>query len=105
MTALDGQIAQKLRRSGKEVLLVINKADFDDERIDLAEAYRLGLGDPCRVSAEHGRGETELRAAIAERIDPPPEPAEGDDKTADDPLCVCFIGRPNVGKSSLGNRL
>lgn len=104
LTALDDRIAQMLRKSKKDVLLVINKADFDDDRIDLAEAYRLGLGEPVRVSAEHGRGESELRAEILERLGPPPAVDE-ENKTAEDPLCVCFIGRPNVGKSSLGNRL
>lgn len=106
LTALDTKIAQMLRRSKKEVLLVVNKADFDDEKIDLAEVYRLGLGEPMRVSAEHGRGETELREKIVERLGPAPAVAvEDEEKTAEDPLCVCFIGRPNVGKSSLGNRL
>lgn len=104
VTALDDRIAQMLRRSKKEVLLVINKADFGDEKIDLAEVYRLGLGEPLRVSAEHGRGESELREAILERLGPAPFEEE-DAKTSEDPLCVCFIGRPNVGKSSLGNRL
>jgi GTPase len=104
INALDDRIAQMLRRSSKEVLLVINKADFDDEKIDLSDVYSMGLGEPLRVSAEHGRGEGELRAAILERLGPAPgESAEN--KTAADPLCVCFIGRPNVGKSSLGNRL
>jgi GTPase len=104
ITSLDTRIAQRLRTSKKNVLLVINKADFDDEKIELAEAYRLGLGEPCRVSAEHGRGESELRAEILRRLGPVPE-GEGATKTADDPLCMCFIGRPNVGKSSLANRL
>jgi GTP-binding protein len=57
LTALDEKIAAMLRRSKKKVRLVINKADFDDEKVELAEAYRLGLGEPLRVSAEHGRGE------------------------------------------------
>ncbi|MGY8720228.1 MAG: ribosome biogenesis GTPase Der, partial [Verrucomicrobiia bacterium] len=104
INSLDTRIAQMLRRSKKDVLLVVNKADFDDEKVDLAEVYRLGLGEPARVSAEHGRGEGELREEIIKRLGPAPF-AEEDLKTADDPLCVCFIGRPNVGKSSLGNRL
>jgi GTP-binding protein len=106
ITALDDRIGRMLRRSRKPVLLVINKADFDDERVDLAEAYNLGLGEPLRVSAEHGRGERELRAAILDILGAPPESDDDEGgKTAADPLCVCFIGRPNVGKSSLGNRL
>lgn len=104
LSALDERIAQMLRKSNKKVRLVVNKADFDDEKIALDEAYRLGLGEPLRVSAEHGRGESELRAAILEELGPVPV-AETATKTANDPLCVCFIGRPNVGKSSLSNRL
>jgi len=105
INALDDKIARMLRRSGKEILLVINKADFDDDKIDLAEAYRLGLGEPLRVSAEHGRGEADLREAVLERLGPAPVDDSDETKSAEDPLCVCFIGRPNVGKSSLGNRL
>ncbi|MEO5959558.1 MAG: GTP-binding protein, partial [Opitutaceae bacterium] len=61
---------------------------------------------PLRVSAEHGRGESELREAILEALGPAPVQAESTGiKTASDPLCICFIGRPNVGKSSLSNRL
>ena len=129
-TALDAQIASRLRRSKKAVLLVVNKADFSDDKIDLGEAYRLGLGEPFRVSAEHGRGEAELRTAILEKLGPAPTPEPAPDASSDDPsergfddedaaeraslpgtrdpgqpLCVCFIGRPNVGKSSLSNRL
>lgn len=109
VTALDHKIAEMLRKSRKPVRLVINKADFSDDKIELADAYRLGLGEPLRVSAEHGRGEDELRAAILEAFGPAENAAgassEGAAKTANDPLCVCFIGRPNVGKSSLSNRL
>ncbi len=140
-TALDAQIANRLRRGKKNVLLVVNKADFGDDKIDLGEAYRLGLGEPLRVSAEHGRGEGDLRDAIIGKLGPVPVPAAADAASAsaapseqsaeitdeaaletdpdgnplpaalpgrrnpDEPLCVCFIGRPNVGKSSLSNRL
>jgi GTP-binding protein len=103
LTALDEKIAAMLRRCKKPVRLVINKADFDDEKIDLAEAYRLGLGEPLRVSAEHGRGEGELRDAILAVLGPVADLDRGRDEAA--ALGVCFIGRPNVGKSSLSNRL
>jgi GTPase len=104
LSALDERIATRLRRSGKKVLLVVNKADFSDEKIALDEVYALGLGEPLRVSAEHGRGEADLREAILGALGPV-EVDEGAAKSAKDPLCICFIGRPNVGKSSLSNRL
>ncbi len=103
LTSLDEKIAAMLRRSKRPVRLVINKADFDDDKIQLAEAYRLGLGEPLRVSAEHGRGESELRDAILAVLGTAPDPDRGRDAAA--ALGVCFIGRPNVGKSSLSNRL
>ena len=106
LSSLDEKIAAMLRKSKKKVRLVVNKADFDDSKVALDEAYRLGLGEPLRVSAEHGNGEEDLRAAIAEVLGPAPVESEGSTtKTAADPLCICFIGRPNVGKSSLSNRL
>ena len=106
LSSLDERIAQRLRKSKKAVRLVVNKADFNDDKIELEEAYRLGLGEPLRVSAEHGRGETDLREAILAALGPAPEEVVASStKTATDPLCICFIGRPNVGKSSLSNRL
>jgi GTP-binding protein len=104
ISAIDERIASSLRRSGKNVQLVINKADFGDEKIELADVYRLGLGEPLLVSAEHGRAESELREAIAKKLGPV-ETDESAPKDASAPLCVCFVGRPNVGKSSLANRL
>ena len=105
MSALDEKIAALLRKGRKKVILVVNKADFNDDKVALDEAYRLGFGEPLRVSAEHGRGEEDLRAAILAVLGPVPEVDAAAAKTATDPLCVCFIGRPNVGKSSLSNRL
>jgi GTP-binding protein len=106
LSSLDEKIATMLRRSKKNVRLVINKADFDDDKIQLDEAYRLGLGEPLRVSAEHGRGETELRAAILEGLGPIETTPEGEGvRDPEKAITVCFIGRPNVGKSSLSNRL
>jgi len=103
LTSLDQKIASLLRRAKKPVRLVINKADFNDDKIQLEEAYRLGLGDPVRVSAEHGRGEADLRDVIMEVLGPVDDVDRGRDEAM--ALGVCFIGRPNVGKSSLSNRL
>ncbi|MFT3870762.1 MAG: ribosome biogenesis GTPase Der [Nibricoccus sp.] len=105
ISAIDERVAGSLRRSGKNILLVINKADFGDDKIELADVYKLGLGEPLRVSAEHGRGEDLLREAILAKLGPVPVVDLEAAKTAADPLCVCFVGRPNVGKSSLSNRL
>ena len=102
ITALDVRIAQMLRRGGKPVLLVVNKADFHDEKLEFDDIYRLGFGEPLIVSAEHGRGESALRKAILDNLGPIKDEAG---PREDAPLCICFVGRPNVGKSSLGNRL
>ncbi len=102
VTGLDERIAQLLRRSRKHVLLVANKADRGKEKVaEIAEFYRLGFGEPFYISAEHGNGEAELRTAILEKLGPAPEEMEADHER----LRICFVGRPNVGKSSLSNRV
>ncbi|HVW21648.1 MAG TPA: ribosome biogenesis GTPase Der [Opitutaceae bacterium] len=108
VTPLDQRIADRLRRGRKEVLLVANKADRGEHRFDYAGLHALGFGEPILVSAEHGTGEDALRAAIRQRLEARGAPAPAEEPRNLDgsrPLCVCFIGRPNVGKSSLGNRL
>src|SRR6478609_524308 len=102
VTALDERIAQKLRKSKKQVLLVANKADSGKEKIAEVEGfYRLGFGEPFYISAEHGNSEAEVRNALLEKLGPPPEIGDRDK----DRLNICFVGRPNVGKSSLSNRV
>lgn len=108
VTALDARIAERLRRGGKPVIVVVNKADFDEDKADLEGVLHLGLGDPFFVSAEHGRGESELRRAILDRLGPEGGPAaagQAAGERAPGSICISFIGRPNVGKSSLANRL
>jgi GTP-binding protein len=112
VTALDDRIAARLRRGRVPVILVVNKADFGDEKADLEGVARLGLGEPICVSAEHGRGETDLRSEILSKLGVAPEepksaPVEGEVRYGrpPGPICISFIGRPNVGKSSLANRL
>ena len=96
----DEQIAERLRRARKPVLLVANKID-DPALLPLAAPfYRLGLGDPLPVSAEHGLGTGDLLDAIVARL-----PDDGAHDTTDDRIRVAVVGRPNVGKSSLINRL
>ena len=102
VTALDERIAQLLRKSRKAVLLIANKADSGKEKIaEISEFYRLGFGEPFYISAEHGNGEAELRIAILAKLGPVPEATRLDEER----LSICFVGRPNVGKSSLSNRL
>lgn len=102
ITNLDEIVAQKLRRYGKHVLLVTNKVDLEENE-DLADEFiRLGLGQAFCVSAEHGRGITDLEAAIDEKLGPKPEGSEADQT---DRIRISLLGRPNVGKSSIGNRL
>jgi len=102
--ALDERIAQRLRQKGKTVLVVVNKIDFHDGRRDNPDFYRLGLGN--RIFTRRSTGWA--RWSCATRFWPswdraPEESAEA--KTAREALCVCFVGRPNVGKSSLSNQL
>ena len=90
-----------LLRSGKPVVLAVNKADqVGRENPDVYEFYNLGLGDPIPVSAVHGHGTGDLLDACFEYF--PPEEAEEEE---DDTIKVALIGKPNVGKSSLVNRI
>ncbi|HEY8993435.1 MAG TPA: ribosome biogenesis GTPase Der [Lacunisphaera sp.] len=102
VTALDERIAAMLRKSKKHVLLVANKADSGKEKVaEIADFYRLGFGEPFFMSAEHGNGEAEVRNAVLEKLGPVPV----EDESERERLHICFVGRPNVGKSSLSNRL
>ena len=101
-TALDMEVAAFLRRRSASVLLVGNKVDGPAQDDSVHELHALGLGEPLGVSAEHARGIDELIDAIEARLPPSAEEAE---ETGDVPIKVAIIGRPNVGKSSLLNRL
>ncbi len=104
MTALDEIVAEQLRRYGKPVILVANKADSEEQTEDAYAFIRLGLGDPVAVSAEHGHGIHRLLDRIQQMLgnkaafdtDAPVEPKR---------IRIALIGRPNVGKSSIGNSL
>ncbi|MFM7535011.1 MAG: ribosome biogenesis GTPase Der [Acidimicrobiales bacterium] len=110
----DAAVAEWLRRSGKPVLLVANKADNDRRELDMWEFVSLGLGDPHPISALHGRRTGDLLDEVIARI-PHPEPDadaseddDGDGFALDgqpDVAAVAIVGRPNVGKSTLFNRL
>jgi GTP-binding protein len=102
VTSLDERVATLLRKSKKAVILVGNKADHGGERIAGSEEfYRFGFGEPFFISSEHGNGEAELRNEVLLRLGPEPAVTAA----AKERLTICFVGRPNVGKSSLSNRL
>lgn len=100
IAAPDQELARLLRRTGKPVFLVINKIDSEKQNADTAEFYRLGFRDVFPVSSEHGRGITELLDQTAIQL-----PVEPEEEEVPDEIRVAIIGRPNVGKSTLLNRL
>ncbi len=102
ITPADSHFADWLRRQGRPVLVVANKAEGRAGASAALEAYSLGLGEPLAMSAEHGEGLSDLMTEIADRV-----PAQtGDDEDAlNRPLKLAIVGRPNAGKSTLLNRL
>lgn len=101
VTANDADIAMMLQKSGKPVVLCVNKCDsLGEVPPDFYEFYNLGLGDPYPVSSVHGHGTGDLLDAVFEHLDFDKEEEYGDDY-----IKVAVIGKPNVGKSSLINRI
>ena len=101
VTDEDEEVALVLRRQDKPVFLVVNKKDNPaTEQDGLWDFYALGVGEPRPLSASHGHGTGDLLDEIVAAL---PEPTE--DETEDDVLSLAIVGRPNVGKSSLANRL
>jgi GTPase len=103
VTDADESVMRILRRAGKPVVLAANKVDGATGEPDAAALWTLGLGEPHPVSALHGRGSGDLLDAVLEAL--PDAPAEAFDIAHDEPRRVALVGKPNVGKSSLLNRL
>lgn len=104
ITGADQEVADILRRTSKPILIAANKADNEERRNDTVEFYTLGLGEEVfAISAIHGQGTGDLLDAIVDAFKhAPPEDLDGPE---DESLKIAIIGRPNVGKSSLLNRL
>lgn len=100
VTDLDERVASMLRKSGKEVLLVVNKVDNHERRQEVADFYSFGLGEMYPISGISGTGTGELLDKIAEFL-----PEETKEEEESDIPRIAIVGRPNVGKSSLVNTL
>ena len=101
-TDADEAVARVLHRSGIPVVLAANKVDDTRGEADAAALWSLGLGEPWPVSALHGRGSGDMLDAVLEALPPAPRDVE---TTDEGPRRVALVGRPNVGKSSLLNKL
>jgi GTPase len=102
ITDADEAVVKILRRSGKPVILAANKVDDQRAEAEAAGLWNLGLGEPHPVSALHGRGSGDMLDAILAALPEPPPEAYG---RVGGPRRVAIVGRPNVGKSSLLNKL
>jgi GTP-binding protein len=110
---LDKSFAAWLRKRADKVILLANKCEGRAGQQGLAEAHGLGLGEPIPFSAEHGEGLSDLHEALARHIEPMPEEETREDEAEEQsdaelakrPLLLAIVGRPNVGKSTLLNRL
>ncbi|MBQ9506583.1 MAG: ribosome biogenesis GTPase Der [Clostridia bacterium] len=101
VTANDSEVANMLLKSGKPIILCVNKCDgIGDVPPEFYEFYNLGLGDPIAVSSVHGHGTGDLLDEVLKHL-----PSEQEEETENDRIKVAIVGKPNVGKSSLVNAL
>lgn len=107
ITEEDARVARVLQRGNVPVMLVVNKVDAENRELDAHQFLRLGLGDPWIVSAIHGRMSGELLDALVAALPEPPEEEQPifDRSERDGIFSIAIVGRPNVGKSTLFNRL
>ena len=101
MTSSDQEVAQMLQKSGKPIVLCVNKCDsLGGDPPEIYEFYNLGLGDPIAVSSVHGHGTGDLLDAVFDNM-----PEDSAEETDDNIIKVAIIGKPNAGKSSLVNKI
>ena len=101
VTASDYEVAQMLQKSGKPVVLCVNKCDaLGEPPAEFYEFYNLGLGEPYAVSSVHGHGTGDMLDEVLKYL-----PEENEDDEQDDVIKVAVIGKPNVGKSSIINKI
>jgi len=105
VTPLDEEIARWLRAETTPVVVVANKAEGRAGQEGAYEAYRLGLGDPVPISAEHGEGVADLFEALRPHVEHEHFDADEDEPDGEHPLKIAIVGRPNAGKSTLVNRM
>jgi GTP-binding protein len=103
MNSADQAITDMLRKLDKPVILVANKIDGINADIATAEFHRLGIGEPVSIAATHGRGVNELLQRVSALLPEEEEPTE--EELQDQGVAIAIVGRPNVGKSTLVNRL
>jgi GTP-binding protein len=104
ITPVDENLARKLRKTTKSLILVVNKIDHAKHAPNVAEFERFGFPQLVSISAEHDLGIAELVRAIEEKL-PPPQSSDDEEARAAVPLKIALVGRPNVGKSSLTNAI
>jgi len=109
VTPLDEEIGRWLRAETTPVILVANKAEGSASQSGILEAFRLGLGEPVAISAEHGEGIADLFDAIRPHVEHEHFEGDGDGEDEDaerhEPLKLAIVGRPNAGKSTLVNKM